>query len=258
MMVFALMNDGRIVNLHELMATVEIRHRDEQVESLPGRKQGRSALARRPHSEHRVIHQFCHLHSVEGRLEPARSHEKRELGAHLWIAHEPQAREPGRPEKWPKKPLAPAAGLCFGSEQYGDVGILEPEVAQAAHRQIMTESPRQHGAVDSPGRGACHDVYDNPQFERLANVAQQVKINCLGIVFGIGSIVPVEEAGRCPLSPVGNGVKRTGRPRQLQKFLGDAVHIDCERHAAKADECDAEFFLVQCRCPERCPELTQQ
>ncbi len=62
--------------------------------------------------------------------------------------------------------------------------------------------------------------------------------------------MPVEEAGRCPLVPVGNGVQRAGGPRQFQEFLRDAVHVHGERDAAEADERDAKFFFVQGSRPE--------
>src|SRR5262249_40769244 len=37
---------------------------------------------------------------------------------------------------------------------------------------------------------------------------------------------------------------------ELQDLLADAVHVDRERNAAEADECNAEFFFAQEQPPE--------
>ena len=250
--VFAFMNDGRIVNLHELLATVEIRHGHEQVEPLALKEaetmpRSRGAPIATTAS---YINAAIFIPSSGGLNQRDRMKSdslERTSGSLMSVT----ACGAGRPEQWPKKPLAPAARSCFRRQQFGDIGILEPEVAQASHRQIVTQRPCQHGAVDSAGGSPRDDIDDDPQLERSADVAQQIEIDGFGVVLGIGGIAMVEECRGRPLASIGDGMEGTGRPSQLQDLLGDPVHIDRKRDAAETNERNAEFFFAQYSVPRQ-------
>ncbi len=247
MTVLMLVDHRRIVDLHELLAAIEVRHRDEEVEPLAGRQQGRRPVARRPHHGDPVIHHGGHLGSVEGRLEPARPHEQRQLRAQFPVRDVLQAFHPREPEKRPQEPFAPLARLRVRGQQLGDVGIPEPEVAQPAHRQVVSQRPCQHGAVDPARRGSRHDVDDDAEFDRAADVAQEVEIDGFGVVFGIGGVAQVEEGRGPPLVPVRDPMNGAGGPGELQDLLGDPMHVDCERDAAETDQRYAELLFAQRR-----------
>src|SRR5207302_7597638 len=63
--VVALMDERRIVNLYELLITVIVGQRDEQVERLAGGEQRGVGALRRAHGCHRVVHQAGHHAPVE-------------------------------------------------------------------------------------------------------------------------------------------------------------------------------------------------
>ena len=84
-----------------------------------------------------------------------------------------------------EEPLAPLAGARVGRQQDRDIGVVEPEIAQRLHRQVVAQRARQHGAVDAAGRGAGDDVDDDAQLDAAADLAQQLEIDLLGVVFGI-------------------------------------------------------------------------
>jgi hypothetical protein len=60
----------------------------------------------------------------------------------------------------------------------------------------------------------------------------------------------VEERGLGSARTVGDPVQGARGTHELQDLPADAVHIDRERNAAEADECDAEFFFAQEQPPE--------
>ena len=115
------------------------------------------------------------------------------------------------------------------------------------HRQIVAECARQHGAVDAAGRRAGDDIDDHAQLDVAADLAQQLEINRLGVVFRI----VCDPAGRrmrpARGAPVGDGVQRARGAHQLEDLLADAMHVDGERDAAEADERNAKLFLAQGR-----------
>ena len=92
-----LVDERRIVNLHELLIAVVVGQRDEQVEQLAGRQQRALAVLRRAHRGHGVVHQAGHHAPVERRPEPARAHEQRQFLPHLQIGDglEPAGRARG-------------------------------------------------------------------------------------------------------------------------------------------------------------------
>ncbi len=113
------------------------------------------------------------------------------------------------------------------------------------HAQIVAERARQHGADDAAGGGAGDDVDHDAQLHRAPDLAQQIEIDLLGVVFGIAAVEPVEERCFQPLRAVGNPVQRARGAHELEDFLADAVHIDGERHAAEAHERNAKLLLAQ-------------
>ena len=82
-----------------------------------------------------------------------------------------------------------------------------------------------------------------------ADLAQQLEIDGLGVVFGIVAVGAIEERRLRALRAVGNAVQRARGAHELQDLLADAVHVDGERHAAEADERNAKFFLAQGAAP---------
>ena len=148
------------------------------------------------------------------------------------------------PDERQQKKFAPRAGARFRRQQHRDVGILQPQVAQRIHRQIVAERARQHGAVDAAGGRAGDDIDDHAQFDLAADLAQQLEIDRLGIVFRIVDVGVIEIICLAALAAIRDGVKRRGTPHQLEDFLADAVHVDGERNAAEADERDAKFLLA--------------
>ena len=105
-----LMDERRIVDLHQLLVAVIVGQGDEQVEQLAGGKQRPRGILRRAHRGHGVIHQAGHHAPVERRLEPARAHEQRQFLPHLQsvMVLEPAGRARG-PEQRLQEPFAPPA-----------------------------------------------------------------------------------------------------------------------------------------------------
>jgi hypothetical protein len=245
MVVIALVNKRRIVNLHELLITVVVGQRHEQVERLTGREQ-RGARTFGAHGRHGVVHQTGHHPPIERGLEPARAHERRKLLPHLHVGDRAKAAGAAhRPQQGLKEPLAPGAGARVWRQQDRDIRVLEPQVAQRTHRQIVAERTRQHGAVDAAGRRACDDIDDHAQLDAAADVAQQLEIDVLGVIFRVVGIDAIEERRFCPPGAVCDRMQRARGAHQFQDFLGDAVHIDGERNAAEANERNAKFLFAQ-------------
>src|SRR3984893_11143047 len=128
--VVALMDERRIVNLYELLITVIVGQRDEQVERLAGGEQRGAGVLRRAHGCHRVVHQAGHHAPVARWPEPARAYEQRKRPAHLHVRDRAETAGPGnRPEERLEEPFAPSPGARVGRKQDRNIGILEPEVA---------------------------------------------------------------------------------------------------------------------------------
>ncbi len=117
-------------------------------------------------------------------------------------------------------------------------------------RQVVAQSPRQHGADDAARRSTSDDVDHNAQFDAAADVPQQVEIHLLGVVLGIASVKAAEERRCTALLAIGNTVQRARGADEFQDFLADAMHIDGERHAAEAHQRNAKFFLAQGSIPQ--------
>src|SRR6516225_4176739 len=117
-MVIALVDERRIVNLHELLVTVVVRQGDEQVERLAGWEQRRARTLSRAHGRHGVIHETRHHPPVERRLEPARANKQKKLLPYLHVGDRTEASEPRyRPQERLKEPLAPGAGTRVGRKE---------------------------------------------------------------------------------------------------------------------------------------------
>ena len=76
------------------------------------------------------------------------------------------------------------------------------------------------------------------------DLAQQLEIGRLAVVFGILRVVAIEEGGREPLVPVANRMNRARGAHKLEDFARDTVHVNGERHAAEAHERNAQFLLA--------------
>src|SRR5262249_30866737 len=244
--VVALMDERRVVNLYELLITVIVGQRDEQIERLAGGEQRGAGTLRRAHGCHRVVHQAGHHAPVERWLEPARAYEQGKLATHLHVRDRAETSGSGdRPEERLEEPLAPGPGARVGRKQDRDIGTLEPEFAQCVHRQVVAHGAREHCTVDTARGSAGDDIDDRAQLDGAADLAQQLEIDVLGVVLGIVAIDAVEK--RC-FRPPGAGRDRMQRARgahQLEDFLGDAVHVDGERDTAEANERYAKFLLAQ-------------
>ena len=244
--VVALMDERRIVNLNELVVAVIIGERDIKIERLAGGEQRGVGALRRAHGCHRVVHQAGHHAPVERWLEPARAYEQGKLPAHLHVRDRAETAGPGnRPEERLEEPLAPGPGARVGRKQDRDIGILEPEVAQCIHRQVVAHGAREHGTVDTARGCAGDDIDDRAQLDGAADLAQQIEIDLLGVVLGIVAIDAVEERCFRPPGAVRDRMQRARGAHQLEDFLGDAVHVDGERNTAEANERYAEFLLAQ-------------
>ncbi len=244
--VIELVNQRGIVNLNKLLVAVIIGDGHEQIERMTGRKQRRRGALRRTQGGDGVVHQRRHHAPVERRLEPARAHKQRELLTHLQVIHQVEpAGLGGAPDERLEEPLAPIAGARVGGQQHRNIGVVEPQIAQRIHRQVVRQRPRQHGAVDAAGGCARDDVDHDAQFDAAADLAQQIEVHLLGIVFGIVAIPTVEVRSACAYSTVRNGMQRARCAHQFQDFLGDAVHVDGKRNAAEADQRDAKFLFAQ-------------
>ena len=137
-----LVDQRRIVDLHQLLVAVVIGQRDEQVE-----RSDRTAAAsacgpsRVAHRGHGVVHQAGHHAPVERRLEPARAHEQRQLLPHLQIG---DGLEPAglrrAPEQRLQEPLAPPA---------------RPAPRARAGRRRRRCRARARAAPPSAGRGSA-------------------------------------------------------------------------------------------------------
>ena len=114
----------------------------------------------------------------------------------------------------------------------------------------MAQRPREHDGVNSASRSAGDDVNDDTQLHLAADLAQELKIVGLSVVFGIVRIGLVEERCLGAQRTISDPVQATRGAQELQDLLADAMHIDGERNAAEADKRDAKFFLAQERPPE--------
>ena len=252
-MMLELVDQRRIVDLHELLIAVIVGERDEQVERVAGRQQRARRRAPAPMRGDRVVHQPA----MSGPSSGGWNQRERTNSESFWrtsdILDRPQhaGRRRG-PDHRPEEPLAPRAGPRFGRQQHGHVGVVEPQIAQRAHRQIVAQCAREHGAVDAAGRSAGDDVDDHPQLDVAADLAQQIEIDRLGVVFRDRSRSgAIEERGLRALGPVGDRVQRARGAHQLEDLLGDAMHVDGERNAAEADQRDAKFLFAQDQSPCR-------
>src|SRR5207248_6119306 len=93
-----------------------------------------------------------------------------------------------RPYERLENPFAPAARTCLRGQQNGDVGIFEPQIAQHSHWQVMAQRAREHGPIDASSRGTSYDINDRAQLDVSANLAQQLVIDFLGVVFRIAAV----------------------------------------------------------------------
>src|SRR6266487_3663386 len=84
-----------------------------------------------------------------------------------------------------------------------------------------------------------------PIFDAAPDLAQQLEIDVLGVVFGIAAIDAVEERSFRSLGAIRDRMQRARGAHKLEDFLADAVHIDGERNSAEANKRYAKFLLAQ-------------
>ena len=252
MAVFALVDCRWIVDLHQFLIAVIVRQSDVEIERLMRRQQGRGGMTRLAHGRDGVVHQCQHPAAVQRWLKPARTQEQRQLATNFQIAEFRQTQCMGKPQERPQKPLAPATGAGLGCKQLSDIAVVQPQVAQTAHRQIVTERARQHGGVDATGGGAGDDIHDDPQVHSSTDIPQQLEVHRLGVEAGSVAIGNVGIAQRLGPVTVADRMQRGRGAHKLKDFRSDAVDINSQRDAAKAHECYAQLFLLQRRSRVRC------
>ncbi len=130
-----------------------------------------------------------------------------------------------------------------GASRTLDVAVVEPEIAQAVCRQIVAQGTRQHRAVDAARGRAGNDIDDDAQIDDAADLAQQLEVDRLGVVLGAATWDGIEKRGTGTGRTIRDVVQRRGGAHELQDLLADAMHVDGERNAAKADESNAELFF---------------
>jgi hypothetical protein len=230
----------RIMDLQQLRMALVIGRRHEQIEGLARRKQGSLRILTHSHRSDRVVHQAGHDAAAERRFEPARAHEQRQVLPHFSILDRwnPSHRR-GSPDQRKEKPFAPFARPRLGRQEDVDVGVLDPEVAQHVHPEVMAQGPRQHGAIDAPRRCSSDDVDDHPQLNGTADLFQQIEVDFFRIVFRVAWVLGIKERCQRPLRAVPDTVQCGRRTHQLEYFLADPMHIDGERNAAETNQCNA-------------------
>ena len=117
----------------------------------------------------------------------------------------------------------------------------------------MGQGAREHGAVDAARRRPGDDIHHHAQLDFAADLAQQLEIDFLGVVFGPVSLRGIEEGGLRAARAVGDCVQGAGSTHELEDLLADAVHVDGERNAAEANQRNAEFLLAH----EASPNLSR-
>jgi hypothetical protein len=131
------------------------------------------------------------------------------------------------------------------SEQRVEIGVIEPQVAQRPHGQIVAQCTRQHGAIDAASRSAGDDIDNDPQFEYLSNILEQFEIDFVAVIFRIIAGKPVKTFRRRSLRAVHDGMEGGRCANQLENLPADSVHVDCKRNAPETDKRYAELFLFQ-------------
>ena len=84
-----------------------------------------------------------------------------------------------------------------------------------------------------------------------ADLAQQIEIDRLGVVFRIVASAPSKNDACARRGAVGDRVQRARGAHQLEDFLADAVHVDGERDAAETDQRNAKLLLAHDPPPAR-------
>jgi hypothetical protein len=89
-MMIELVDQGRVVDLHDVVVAMKIGERHEQVERVPGRQQRSPRMPRLAHGGDGVVHQPCHDAARQRWPEPARAHQQRQLLPNLEVADRAQ------------------------------------------------------------------------------------------------------------------------------------------------------------------------
>jgi len=221
----------RAVQFQPLGMAAEIGHRHEQVERL-GVGDQRRAGRRRRHGVERVEQQMAEPLAAEGRLEPTRAHEQRQLGPdfrpgagidarHRLAAPVGEQRQRHRPE------LRIAGRPRFRVDQPLDIGGVEPERGQRIERLAGGDRLGKEDAVDAAGAGPGDDVRKDRQPQPGMRLDQGQE----RLVDGFG-------ARRVP--PVLMGAAGA---RQLPDLLGDPMHVDGKADPAVTDQGKPQFLF---------------
>ena len=95
----------------------------------------------------------------------------------------------------PRPPRSAAAGtICsirapaLPGKAAATSALSSQRSRSARHRQIVAERAREHRAVDAARRRSRDDVDDHPQFDLAPDFAQQIEIDCFGVVFRIVAV----------------------------------------------------------------------
>ena len=125
-----LVDQRRIVNLHELVIAVIVGERHEQIEALTRGQERGGRVPWCTHRGHRVVEQGRHDAATERRAKPARAHEQGKFLADFEVADRAQHAGARRsPQHRPQEPFAPGARARIGRQQHRDVGVVEPKFA---------------------------------------------------------------------------------------------------------------------------------
>ena len=184
---------------------MEVGHRDEELERMPGRHQRLHLAGLRP----------TRIHVAQGVVHPNRDRVASQHGflhgAGEQERHFEQRRHPGRP-----------------TQQHFDVAALEPEVAQRVLRAVVCDRLREVDAVDATGRGAGDDIDDDTRPDTLRVTGGQLREQ-----------VAIDLLGR--RRPGESLICERRRFHKTLELLRRAVHVDRERCTAVEDDAESQL-----------------
>ena len=237
--VLALLDQRRAVNAQRLDPAVQIGRGDEQVERMARRQQRPVGLAA-GHRVERLRQQCAEAGAGEGRREPARANEVRDLFAHLLarFGRDALAHRIARPAQHPpsdrRRPGLGETrpGLRIGIDQPLDIGIRQPQLCQRLEAAARMDRLREEHGIDPAGARPAEDIGQHAQPKPAAPFE-------LGQEVGIDGF---DRSGRGEGRFL--GVVAAARPCELPQLLRHAVHVDGEADPAVADQRDAQLLLA--------------